>query len=85
MITKEQLDGIIHDLEAERLEGISKNSMIKVTCNGNLEFLAVKINQKAAPSLTKEELQTLEEKVLGAIIDASSKQKALVQQRLGKC
>ena len=73
MQMQQELSGVV-------VEGTSGGGMVKITCNGNSEFTSVKINKEA---VDPEDVETLEDLVLAAVKDASTKAQALLQQRAG--
>jgi DNA-binding YbaB/EbfC family protein len=68
------------ELAATVVEGTSGGGAVTISCNGNSEFLSVKIKKEA---VDPEDVETLEDLILGAIKDASTKAQALLQQRAG--
>jgi DNA-binding YbaB/EbfC family protein len=68
------------ELAALRIEGTSGGGAVTVTCNGNGDFSKVKISKDA---VDPEDVETLEDLVLGAIKDATGKVQELVQKRAG--
>lgn len=68
------------ELSEIRVEGTAGGGAVTVICNGNGDFISVKIKKEA---IDPEDAETLEDLVLGAIKDASAKSQALVQQRAG--
>lgn len=63
-----------------KVEGTAGGGAVTVVCNGNGEFLSVKMKKEA---VDPEDVETLEDLVLAAIKDASAKSQALMQQRAG--
>jgi nucleoid-associated protein EbfC len=68
------------ELAGMRIEGTAGGGAVIVTCNGNGEFHSVKIKKDA---VDPEDVETLEDLVLAAIKDATSKVQDLVQKRAG--
>jgi nucleoid-associated protein EbfC len=68
------------ELAATSISGSAGGGVVTVTCNGNAEFTAVKIKPEA---VDPQDVETLEDLVLAAIKDATTKAHALVQQRTG--
>lgn len=68
------------ELAATTVEGTAGGGVVKVTCNGNSEFKSVKIAKEA---VDPEDVETLEDLVLAAVKDATSKAQNLLQQRAG--
>jgi nucleoid-associated protein EbfC len=68
------------ELAGVMVEGTAGGGMVKITCNGNSEFISVKIDKEA---VDPNDIETLEDLVLGAVKDASTKAQALLQQRAG--
>src|SRR5579883_2312535 len=62
------------------IEGTAGGGAVTVVCNGNGEFSSVKISKQA---VDPEDVETLEDLVLGAVKDASAKVQQLVQKRAG--
>jgi len=74
--TMEKLQG---ELAQMTVEGTSGGGAVKITCTGAFEFKAVKIKPEAVdPS----DVETLEDLILTAIQDASTKAKELGQKRM---
>ncbi len=68
------------ELAAMRIEGSAGGGAVTVMCNGNGDFTSVKIKKEA---VDPEDVDTLEDLVLAAIKDATTKQQNLVQSRAG--
>lgn len=68
------------ELAALRIEGSAGGGAVIVVCNGNGDFSSVKIKKEA---VDPEDVDTLEDLVLAAIKDATSKVQDLVQRRAG--
>ena len=67
------------ELAAMRIEGTA-GGVVTVTCNGNGDFSSVKIKKEA---VDPEDVEALEDAVLAAIKDATTKVQELVQKRAG--
>jgi DNA-binding YbaB/EbfC family protein len=68
------------ELAGMRIEGTAGGGAVIATCNGNGEFSSIKIKKDA---VDPEEVETLEDLILAAIKDATSKVQDLVQKRAG--
>jgi len=68
------------DLKLLTIEGSSGGGAVKVSCNGQSEFTAVKINPEA---VDPQDVETLEDLVLAAIKDASQKTQQIIADRTG--
>lgn len=68
------------ELAAMNIEGTAGGGAVTVICNGNGEFSKVKIKKEA---VDPEDVESLEDSVLAAIKDATSKVQQLVQKRAG--
>lgn len=68
------------ELAGVRVEGSSGGGAVTVACNGNGEFVSVKIKKEA---VDPEDVETLEDLVLAAVKDANAKVQELVQSRAG--
>ncbi len=66
------------ELAAIMVEGTSGGGAVTIICNGNSEFKSVKIKKEA---VDPDDIETLEDLVLTAVKDASTKAQALMQQR----
>lgn len=66
------------ELEAIMVEGTAGGGAVKIICNGNQQFKTVKIQKDA---VDPNDVETLEDLVLAAIKDASTKAQGLQQQR----
>lgn len=71
---------IQEDLKTLTIEGSSGGGAVKVTCNGQAEFLSVKIKPEA---VDPEDVETLEDLVLTAVKDASQKTQQLIADKTG--
>lgn len=69
------------ELAAVIVEGTAGGGAVVVTCNGNHEFKSVKISKEA---VDPNDVETLEDLVLAAVKDASTKVQTLLQQRAGQ-
>jgi DNA-binding YbaB/EbfC family protein len=68
------------ELAGQRVEGTAGGGAVTVVCNGNGEYVSVKISKDA---VDPEDVDTLEDLVLAALKDAHEKVQALVQSRAG--
>jgi nucleoid-associated protein EbfC len=68
------------ELSGMRIEGSAGGGAVTVVCNGNGEFSSVKIKKEA---VDPEDVDTLEDLVLAAIKDATTKMHDVVQRRAG--
>jgi DNA-binding YbaB/EbfC family protein len=68
------------ELAGLRIEGTAGGGAVTVVCNGNGEFVSVKISKDA---VDPEDVETLEDLVLAALKDGHEKVQALVQSRAG--
>jgi nucleoid-associated protein EbfC len=68
------------ELSGMRIEGSSGGGVVTVVCNGNGEFISVKIKKEA---VDPEDIDTLEDLVLTALKDATTKMHDVVQRRAG--
>lgn len=68
------------ELAAIMVEGTAGGGAVTIICNGNSEFKSVKIKKEAVDPT---DVETLEDLVLAAVKDASTKAQALMQQRAG--
>lgn len=68
------------ELAAVMVEGTAGGGAVVVVCNGNQEFKQVKIKKEA---VDPNDIETLEDLVLAAVKDASTKSQNLMQQRAG--
>lgn len=66
------------ELEAIMVEGTSGGGAVTIICNGNQQFKSVKIKKEA---VDPNDVETLEDLVLAAVRDASTKAQNLMQQR----
>lgn len=66
------------ELAAVIVEGTAGGGAVTILCNGNQEYKSVKIKKEA---VDPDDVETLEDLVLAAIKDASTKAQALMQQR----
>ncbi len=68
------------ELGNESVEGTAGGGAVTITMNGHKQVQAVKIDPAA---VDPQDVETLEEMVLSAIGDASTKAEQLAQQRMG--
>jgi nucleoid-associated protein EbfC len=68
------------ELANETVEGTAGGGAVTITMNGHKQAQAVKIDPAA---VDPEDVETLEEMVLSAIGDASTKAEQLAQERMG--
>ena len=68
------------ELGNETVEGTAGGGAVTITMNGHKQVQAVKIDPAA---VDPEDVETLEEMVLSAIGDASTKAEQLAQERMG--
>ncbi len=68
------------ELKTVTVEGTAGGGVVKVTCNGQAEFTAVKISPEA---VDPGDVETLEDLVLAAVKDASQKAQQLIADRTG--
>lgn len=66
------------ELESIMVEGTSGGGAVSIICNGNQQFKSVKIKKEA---VDPNDIETLEDLVLAAVKDASTKAQNLMQQR----
>ena len=69
-----------NELAKTSIQGSSGGGAVVVTCNGNADFTSVKIKPEA---VDPNDVETLEDLILGAIKDANAKAHTLLQQRTG--
>ncbi|RRR40822.1 YbaB/EbfC family nucleoid-associated protein [Mycolicibacter terrae] len=67
------------ELAATEVHGEAGGGLVKVTSNGSGEVLAVRIDPKV---VDPEDLDTLQDLIVGALADASKKAHTLAQERL---
>ncbi|UVO14201.1 YbaB/EbfC family nucleoid-associated protein [Mycobacterium sp. SVM_VP21] len=67
------------ELAVTEVQGEAGNGLVKVTSNGSGEVLAVHIDPKV---VDPEDIETLQDLLVGALADASKKAHTLAQQRL---
>lgn len=67
------------ELENTVIEGTSGGGAVKVTANGHGEVLSITISKEA---VDPEDVEMLEDLVLGAVKEAISKAKALSEQKM---
>ncbi len=68
------------DLKFITIEGSSGGGAVKVTCNGQTEFISVKIKPEA---VDPNDVETLEDLVLAAVKDASQRTQQLIADKTG--
>lgn len=67
------------ELAATEVHGEAGGGLVKVTANGSGEVLAVQIDPKV---VDPDDIETLQDLIVGALADASKKAHTLAQQRL---
>ncbi len=67
------------ELAATEVHGEAGGGLVKVTANGSGEVLAVQIDPKVVDA---DDIETLQDLIVGALADASKKAHTLAQQRL---
>lgn len=67
------------ELAVTEVHGEAGNGLVKVTANGSGEVLAVQIDPKV---VYPEDIETLQDLLVGALADASKKAHKLAQERL---
>ena len=75
-----QMAKIQEDLAGEQVEGSAGGGMVTVTCNGQGDVVAVKIE----PEVAGDEVEMLEDLVLAAVNDAIRKSKELANSRMSQ-
>ena len=75
-----RLNKVQEELGQAQVEGTSGGGVVKVTVNGQLKVLAVKISPEA---VSAGDAEMLEDLVLSAISDAMTKAQEMAQSRLG--
>ncbi len=68
------------ELSATKIEGTAGGGAVTVVCNGQQEFSAVRISPEA---VDPDDIETLEDLILAAIKDATTKTQALVSEKSG--
>ena len=68
------------ELAVTEVQGEAGNGLVKVTSNGSGEVLAVHIDPKV---VDPEDVETLQDLVIGAIADASAKAQEIASEKLG--
>jgi DNA-binding YbaB/EbfC family protein len=68
------------ELAGLRIEGSAGGGAVAVVCNGNGEFISIKIKKEA---VDPEDVETLEDLILAAVSDATTKMHDVVQKRAG--
>lgn len=74
------MNKVQEELGQAQVEGTSGGGAVKVTVNGHLKVLAVKISPEA---VSAGDAEMLEDLVLSAINDAMTKAQEMAQSRLG--
>lgn len=75
-----KMETLQEELAARELEVSSGGGAVKITINGQGQFLSLKID----PELLKEETALVEEILLEAVKEASAKAKAVNEEEMGK-
>ena len=75
-----QMAKIQEDLAGEQVEGSAGGGMVTVTCNGQGDVVAVKIE----PEVAGDDVEMLEDLVLAAVTDAIRKSKELANSRMSQ-
>jgi len=75
-----QMAKIQEDLAGEQVEGSAGGGMVTVTCNGQGDVVAVKIE----PEVAGDDVEMLEDLVLAAVNDAIHKSKELANSRMSQ-
>ena len=75
-----QMAKIQEDLAGEQVEGSAGGGMVTVTCNGQGDVVAVKIE----PEVAGDDVEMLEDLVLAAVNDAIRKSKELANSRMSQ-
>ena len=78
---QQAMERIQRELASSTVEGSSGGGAVKITCNGALEFTAVKIDPEA---VDPKDVETLEDLVLTALKDASQKARNLGEEQMGR-
>lgn len=68
------------ELENSQVEGSAGGGMVKVTMSGKMEVLAVKLTKEA---VDPDDIEMLEDLIVAAIKDATSKVQTLKDEKLG--
>lgn len=77
---QEKLLSAQNEIAAAEVTGTAGNGLVTVTGNGTGEVTAVTIDPKVADP---DDVETLQDLVLGALSDLSSKREALAQEKMG--
>lgn len=78
MKMQQDMNKMQEELSAVMIEGTAGGGAVTVICNGNGEFRSVKIKKEAVdPS----DIETLEDLVLAAVKDATTKSQKMLQSR----
>ena len=75
-----QMAKIQEDLAGEQVEGSAGGGIVTVTCNGQGDVVAVKIE----PEVAGDDVEMLEDLVLAAVNDALRKSKELANSRMSQ-
>jgi hypothetical protein len=76
-----EIGKIQEQLARERVEGVAGGGMVRVTATGQGEITGISIEPEVIDPSEKEMLEDL---IVAAISDASSKSKEMAQSRLGR-
>lgn len=68
------------ELETAQVEGVSGGGMVKVVMSGKQEVVSIKLSKEA---VDPDDIEMLEDLIVVAIKDASSKVQALKDEKLG--
>jgi DNA-binding YbaB/EbfC family protein len=77
---QQAMEKIQSELAVTTVEGVAGGGAVKITCDGSLEFKAIKIKPEAVDPT---DVDTLEDLILVALKDATEKAKKLGQDKLG--
>lgn len=75
---KTDMEKVQSELDQIMIEGTSGGGAVRIICNGNQVYKQVKIKKEA---VDPDDVETLEDLVLTALKDASTKAQALMAQR----
>ena len=78
---KAEMEKIQAEAASKRVEGTAGGGMVSITCNGQGEVVAVKIDPEVAGP---EELEMLQDLVMAAANDALRKSRELMNQEMGR-
>lgn len=76
-----EMEKIQEELNTTPVEGSAGGGAVKVTCTGAMDFTAIKLSAEA---VDPNDIETLEDLILTAIKDASTKAKEMAQGKMGK-